>query len=397
MSLDLHNILQIAVNSGASDCHLKVGLPPMFRINGTLRPLKDHKRLLPEDLSKVATSILTGAHRERFKKQLDVDLAYGVPGVGRFRVNCFLQRGSVGLVFRVIPYKIPDPESLLLPESVLKVANEQRGLVLVTGATGSGKSTTLAAMIEHINSTRTCHIITIEDPIEFLLRDKHSIVNQREIGSDSTSFKQALRSALRQDPDVILVGEMRDLETIEIALTAAETGHLVMSTLHTLDATESISRVVSSFPPYQQNQARVQLASLLKAVICQRLVPRVDGKGRVPAVELLLSTARTRELILDENRSREIVDAIGEGLDTYGMQTFDQSLMWLLNRGYISYEEALRQATNRDDFALRVSGIESLDGEDRWRTGGMTSGQPSDRRQARQSQDSDLDFEIERF
>jgi twitching motility protein PilT len=245
----------------------------------------------------------------------------------------------------------------MLPKVLEKVAGEQRGLVLVTGTTGSGKSTTLAAMIDHINTTETCHIMTIEDPIEFLIRDKRSIVNQREVGVDTMSFGQALKSALRQDPDVILVGEMRDLETIETALTAAETGHLVMSTLHTLDATETINRIISAFPPYQQKQVRLQLGSVLKAVVSQRLVPRADGKGRVPAVEILLATARVRELIEDKDRTKEIPDAIAQGHVSYGMQTFDQSLMALLRASLITYEEALRQATNPDDFALRVSGI----------------------------------------
>ena len=245
----------------------------------------------------------------------------------------------------------------VVPRILEKVAGEQRGLVLVTGTTGSGKSTTLAAMIDHINATETCHIMTIEDPIEFLVRDKRSIVNQREVGVDTMSFGQALKSALRQDPDVILVGEMRDLETIETALTAAETGHLVMSTLHTLDATETINRIISAFPPYQQKQVRLQLGSVLRAVISQRLVPRADGKGRVPAIEVLLATARVRELIEDKDRTKEIPDAIAQGHLSYGMQTFDQSLMSLLKGNLISYEEALRQASNPDDFALRVSGV----------------------------------------
>jgi twitching motility protein PilT len=245
----------------------------------------------------------------------------------------------------------------MLPKVLEKIAGEQRGLILVTGTTGSGKSTTLAAMIDHINATETCHIMTIEDPIEFLIRDKRSIVNQREVGVDTMSFGQALKSALRQDPDVILVGEMRDLETIETALTAAETGHLVMSTLHTLDATETINRIISAFPPYQQKQVRLQLGSVLKAVISQRLVPRADGKGRVPAIEVLLATGRVRELIEDKDRTKEIPDAISQGHVTYGMQTFDQSLMGLLKSSLISYDEALRQATNPDDFALRVSGV----------------------------------------
>jgi twitching motility protein PilT len=395
MAFELQPVLKASIKAGASDIHLKVGVPPMFRIDGRLRPLKEVKRLTPEDLSRVATSIMSGAQRERFKKQLDIDLAYGVPGVGRFRVNIFLQRGSVGVIFRVIPYRVPSIDNLLLPPIIKKIANERRGLILVTGATGSGKSTTLAAMISHINNTRRDHIVTIEDPIEFLIRDKKSIISQREIGSDSHSFHGALRAALRQDPNVILIGEMRDLETIEIALTGAETGHLVMSTMHTMDASETVSRIISAFPVHQQTQARAQVATLTKAVICQRLVPRKDGKGRVPAIEVMLSTARIRELMMDETRHREIADAIAEGHSTYGMQTFDQSLMWLLNHDLITYEEALLQTSNRDDFALRVSGIEGASSGDRWESfsGGTTSPGAS----SGQGRTAGDDFEIERF
>ena len=355
--MELNEILQLALRAAASDIHLKAGLPPMFRVDGALVPLKDARRLPPEEVARMTFSIMNEFQREKFKQTNEVDLAYGVPGLGRFRVNIFQQRGTVGGVFRVIPFKIQTIEQLMLPKVIEKLAGEQRGLILVTGTTGSGKSTTLAAMIDHVNATETCHIMTIEDPIEFLVRDKRSIVNQREVGVDTMSFGQALKSALRQDPDVILVGEMRDLETIETALTAAETGHLVMSTLHTLDATETINRIISAFPPYQQKQIRLQLGSVLKGVISQRLVPRADGRGRVPAIEVLLSTARVRELIEDKDRTKEIPDAIAQGNVSYGMQTFDQSLMWLLKSGLISYEEALRQATNPDDFALRVSGI----------------------------------------
>ncbi|HET8541729.1 MAG TPA: type IV pilus twitching motility protein PilT [Anaeromyxobacter sp.] len=355
--MELNEILQIALRAGASDIHLKAGLPPMFRVDGALVPLKDARRMPPEEIGRMAFGIMNDYQKEKYKQTNEVDLAYGVPGLGRFRVNVFQQRGTLGVVLRVIPFKISTIEQLMLPKVLEKVAGEQRGLVLVTGTTGSGKSTTLASMIDHINATETCHIMTIEDPIEFLIRDKRSIVNQREVGVDTMSFGQALKSALRQDPDVILVGEMRDLETIETALTAAETGHLVMSTLHTLDATETINRIISAFPPYQQKQVRLQLGSVLKAVISQRLVPRADGKGRVPAIEVLLATARVRELVEDKDRTKEIPDAIAQGHVTYGMQTFDQSLMALLKGGMISYEEALRQATNPDDFALRVSGI----------------------------------------
>jgi twitching motility protein PilT len=356
-TMDLNEILQVAQRGGASDIHLKAGLPPMFRVDGALVPLKDGRRMPPEEIGGMAFGIMNDFQKEKFKQTNEVDLAYGVPGLGRFRVNIFQQRGTIGVVLRVIPFKIQSIEQLMLPKILEKIAAEQRGLVLVTGTTGSGKSTTLAAMIDQINATETCHIMTIEDPIEFLIRDKRSIVNQREVGVDTMSFGQALKSALRQDPDVILVGEMRDLETIETALTAAETGHLVMSTLHTLDATETINRIISAFPPYQQKQVRLQLGSVLKSVISQRLVPRADGKGRVPAIEVLLATGRVRELIEDKDRTKEIPDAIAQGHVSYGMQTFDQSLMWLLKSSHISYEEALRQATNPDDFALRVSGV----------------------------------------
>jgi twitching motility protein PilT len=355
--MELNEILQIALKAGASDIHLKAGLPPMFRVDGALVPLKDARRLPPEEIGRMALGIMNDFQREKYKQTNEVDLAYGVPGLGRFRVNVFQQRGTLGVVLRVIPFKIMSIEQLMLPKVLEKIAGEQRGLVLVTGTTGSGKSTTLAAMIDHINANETCHIMTIEDPIEFLIRDKRSIVNQREVGVDTMSFGQALKSALRQDPDVILVGEMRDLETIETALTAAETGHLVMSTLHTLDATETINRIISAFPPYQQKQVRLQLGSVLKAVISQRLVPKSDGKGRVPAIEVLLATTRVKELIEDKDRTKEIPDAISQGHVSYGMQTFDQSLMSLLKQNLITYEEALRQATNPDDFALRVSGI----------------------------------------
>src|SRR5438045_4080754 len=332
--MELNEILQVALRGGASDIHLKAGLPPMFRVDGSLVPLKDARRLPPEEISRMAFGIMNDYQKEKFKAQNELDLAYGVPGLGRFRVNVFQQRGTIGVVLRVTPFRITPIEQLLLPKILEKIAGAQRGLVLVTGTTGSGKSTTLASMVDHINTNETCHIMTIEDPIEFLIRDKRSIVNQREVGVDTLSFGQALKSALRQDPDVILVGEMRDLETIETALTAAETGHLVMSTLHTLDATETINRIISVFPPYQQKQVRIQLGSVLKAVISQRLVPRADTKGRVAAVEILKTTGRVRELIEDKDRTKELSDAIAQGHHSYGMQTFDQSLMWLVKNNY---------------------------------------------------------------
>jgi twitching motility protein PilT len=303
-------------------------------------------------------------------------------------------------VFRVIPFGVKTIDQLYLPKIIEKIAQENRGLVLVTGTTGSGKSTTLAAMIEYINTERTSHIMTIEDPIEFLVRDRRSIVNQREIGVDTHTFSAALRAALRQDPDVILVGEMRDFETIETAITAAETGHLVMSTLHTLDATETINRIISVFPPYQQKQVRLQLSTILKAVISQRLVPRADGKGRVPALEVLISTAFTRELIADKDRTKELPDAISKGHTTYGMQTFDQSLMGHVKSGVISYEEALKHVSNPDDFALRFRGIESTsDSEWTGFTGDEDEGNASDKKPENDGVaglDED-DFSIDRF
>ncbi len=357
--MDLNDLLKIAAKGGASDVHMKAGLPPMFRIDGALVPLKDGKRLSPEDVARMGLGIMNSFQKEKFKEYNEIDMAYGVPGVGRFRVNVFQQRGSIGIVFRVIPFRIASTEELNLPKTVEKIAMERRGLILVTGTTGSGKSTTLASMIDFINARRTGHILTIEDPIEFLIRDKRCIVNQREVGVDTISFGQALRSALRQDPDVLLVGEMRDLETIETALSAAETGHLVLSTVHTLDATETVNRIISAFPPYQQKQIRLQLGAVIKGVVSQRLVPRVDGKGRVPACEVMIATSRIRDMVEHEEKTKEIKEAIQQGFVSYGMQTFDQSLMGLLNKKLISYEEALRQCTNPDDFALRVKGISS--------------------------------------
>ncbi|MDP2156817.1 MAG: type IV pilus twitching motility protein PilT [Nitrospirota bacterium] len=357
--MDVNDLLKEAHGQGASDLHLKVGSHPILRINGELSPFSTEKRLSQEDTLKMAFAVMSPGQREIFKKRNDIDLAYSVPGLGRFRCNIFIQRGTVGLVFRVIPMRIPTIEELLLPDIIKKIAMESRGLILVTGTTGSGKSTTLAAMIDHINMNKTDHIMTIEDPIEYLHRDKRSIVNQREIGSDTESFSKAMRAAMRQDPDVILVGEMRDFETIQTALTAAETGHLVLSTLHTSDAAETVNRIISVFPPYQHKQVRIQLASVLKGIISMRLVPKTDGKGRVPAVEILIATATIKDCILDADKTKSINDAIAQGTLHYGMQTFDQSLFNLFKSGLISYEEALRRATNPDDFALRVKGIQS--------------------------------------
>lgn len=357
--MEINDLLKIAVSQNASDLHIKVGSPPILRINGELTPLTSENRVTQQDAMKIAFTVMSPGQREVFKKKNEIDLAYSVPGLGRFRCNVFLQRGTIGIVFRVIPIKIPSFEELNLPEILKKIAMEERGLVLVTGTTGSGKSTTLAAMIDYINSNRTCNIVTIEDPIEYLHRDKKSIVNQREVGSDTESFGKALRSALRQDPDVILVGEMRDFETIQTALVAAETGHLVFSTLHTIDATETVNRIIAVFPPYQHKQVRIQLASVIKGIISMRLLPRADGKGRVPAVEVLVATATIRDCIMDPDKTKMIPDAIAQGKIHYGMQTFDQSLFDLYKSGLVSYEEAMRRATNPDDFALKVKGVHS--------------------------------------
>jgi twitching motility protein PilT len=357
--MDINDLLKKAYALEASDLHIKVGSPPIVRIYGELAPLTTERRLNNEDAMKIALSVMSAGQAEIFKRKNDIDLAYSIPGLGRFRCNVFMQRGTVGMVFRVIPMKIPTIEELNLPDIIRKISMEQRGLILVTGTTGSGKSTTLATMIDLINTSRTEHVMTIEDPIEYLHRDKKSIINQREVGSDTESFGKALRQALRQDPDVILVGEMRDFETIQTSLVAAETGHLVLSTLHTIDAAETINRIIAVFPPYQHKQVRMQLSSVLRAIISMRLMPKADGKGRVPAVEVLIATATIKDCILDPDKTKTINDVIEQGAIHYGMQSFDQSLFSLYNSGLITYEEALRRATNPDDFVLKVKGIQS--------------------------------------
>ena len=357
--MELNDILKFARTAGASDVHIKVGLPPVYRINGELKPLTKAPHLTQEMTHEMAFNIMSANQRQRYEDVHELDMAYGVAGLGRFRVNIFSQRGAVSMVFRFIPFDIKNLDDLILPPVIKKIIGEKRGLVLVTGATGSGKSTTLAAMIDYINNNSTAHIVTIEDPIEFLHRDRRSIINQREVGTDTDSYANALKSALRQDPDVILLGEMRDIETMEIAMHAAETGHLVFSTLHTIDAGESINRIVGSFPPHHQRQIRAQLASVLKAVISQRLIPRIDGKGRVPAVEVMVSTARVRELIDDPNKTSLLAETIQQGYVSYGMQSFDQSLMSLVKRDLVSFEEAVAQSSNPADFKLKFSGISS--------------------------------------
>ncbi len=376
--MDLRDLLKIAVERKASDLHIKVGSPPVIRIDNRLVPLSEKPRVSQEDAIRMIASVMNEDQREHFKQKHEIDVAHSVQGLGRFRANIFQQRSTVGMVMRVIPIKIQTIEELNLPPVVEKLAMETRGMILVTGATGTGKTTTLATMVEHMNTVRTAHIITIEDPIEYLLRDKKCLVNQREVGVDTDSFAEALRSALRQDPDVILVGEMRDYETISTGILAAETGHLVLSTLHTVDATETINRIISVFPPYQQRQVRLQLAALLKGIISMRLIPRADGRGRVPAVEVMVATATMRECIIDADKTRKIPDFIAAGHSQYGMQTFDQSLMTLYKRGLITFEEALLWASNPDDFALRARGIEATweqatrgDSEERSKVSGL--------------------------
>jgi twitching motility protein PilT len=361
MAIKIDDLLRVACGHNASDLHLKVGAFPFMRIGGELHPVENAPRLKPEDTLDMAFSMMSNRQKQRFKEVSEVDIGYGVSGLGRFRANIFQQRGTVSIVLRVIPDATKSAAQLGLPPVIEKISEERRGLILVTGATGSGKSTTLAAMIDIINSTRSGHIVTIEDPIEFLHRDKQSFVTQREVDVDTRSFAEALRGALRQDPDVILVGEMRDHETIETALTAAETGHLVLSTLHTLDATETITRIVSSFPAHQQKSVRIQLAGILKAVISMRLVRAAKGAGRVPAIEVLVSTAFIRDHIINEEKTYLIREAIAAGTSQYGMQTFDQSLFHLLQASLITQEEALHNATNPDEFKMRVSGIYSKD------------------------------------
>jgi len=374
--MNVNDLLKAAVEKGASDLHLKVGSYPLARIHGRLTTINEEKKLDHEDLVEMAAAVMSNTHRQKFKDAQEVDLAYSVAGLGRFRCNVFQQRGTIGIVLRVIPMQVRSIDALGLPPVLQKISAEERGLVLVTGTTGSGKSTTLASMLDYINTTRSSHIITIEDPIEYLHRDNVSIINQREIGIDTRSFAFALRSALRQDPDVILVGEMRDVETIETALHAAETGHLVFSTLHTLDAAETINRIISVFPPHQQKQIRIQLATVLKAAISQRLMPSAAGNGRVPAVEVLVATAFIKDCIVDKDKTHLIPGAIAAGTSQYGMQTFDQSIFSLFSQGLITYEEALRWASNVDEFKLKVQGVSTTSDTARDQMASTVFGQP---------------------
>jgi twitching motility protein PilT len=364
MAADVRLLLKEMVDRGGSDLYVTSESPPVVRIEGVNHTL-DGEPLTPTEVEGLANSLMTERQRALFEEEMEMNLGISSSKLGRFRVNVFRQRGAVGVVVRQIKTQIPSIDDLGLPAILKEIAVTKRGLVLVTGATGSGKSTTLAAMLDYINGQRTAHIVTIEDPIEYLHRDRKCIINQREVGFDTAAFGCALKGSLRQDPDVILVGEMRDLETTETALAAAETGHLVLSTMHTIDAPETITRIVAMFPPHQQRQIRLQLSGVLKGIVSQRLIPRASGKGRVAAVEVMVSTARVRDLIDDRDKTIQLRDTIAQGYTTYGMQTFDQALMDLVKREIITFEEALRQSSNPDDFKLKFSGISST-GDQGW-------------------------------
>jgi twitching motility protein PilT len=356
--MNLKQMMQEMLKRQASDLHLRVGIKPTIRADGALIPI-DEQILYHDDMDKILSQILNDEQKERFMKKREMDLALSISKVGRFRINLYKQRGTMGIAIRQVNTRVPNFEELNLPATIKDIAESKRGLVIVTGTTGSGKSTTLASIVEHINSTRSENILTIEDPIEYIYRDKKSIISQREVGGDTESFATALRHAFRQDPDIILVGEIRDSDTMGIALTAADTGHLVLTTLHTLNAVETISRIISFFPPHQHQQIRLLLSGTLRAILCQRLLTRSDGPGRVPAVEALVSTGATREAIVDPEKTKTILDLIESGNIQYGMQSFDQSIMKLYRSGYISYEQAMAQCSNPDDFDLRVKGITS--------------------------------------
>jgi twitching motility protein PilT len=355
--MNLASICRSAIQQGASDVHLKAGRPPCLRINGVITPLAGATALADEALTRMAWDIMSPIQRERFKTTLDLDMGWELEGLGRFRVNVFMQRHKMGMVLRIIPEEVLSIADLGLPSVLKKIATEPRGLVLVTGTTGSGKSTTLAAMVEEINRRHPYHIVTIEDPIEFSFKDRKSVINQREVGADTQTFSSGLRAVLRQDPDVVLIGELRDPESVKIALDAAETGHLVLSTLHTLDAPETISRIVAFFEPHHQAQVRLQLSSVLRAVISQRLVPTIDG-SRVAALEIMRNTGTISDCIADPTRLSEIKDHIVRSSSVHGTQTFDQAVYALLQADRISRETALRSVNNPDELELRMQGIE---------------------------------------
>jgi twitching motility protein PilT len=381
MGFEIDEALKHVVDREGSDLHIKADSPPVARVHGDLWALRGAEPLSGEVTEKALHTIADDRHLTEFDEHGEVDFSYEIPGVSRFRVNAFRQRGDVSIALRAIPFQVRTIDDLGLPEVVRKLADEPRGIILLTGTTGSGKSTTLAAMIDHINSTKARHVVTMEDPIEYLHRDKLSIINQREIGADTESFARAMKRVLRQDPDVILIGEMRDEETVRTALSAAETGHLVMSTLHTLDATETINRIIDFFPPHLQQQGRVMLASTLRGAVSQRLVPRADREGRVAVSEVMTVTGRIQDLILNPEETGKITEVIAEG-DFYGMQTFDQALLGYVSEGIVSEEVAMATASSPHDFKLmlgaggqRASGIEQvMDGNG---AGGEKSPAPS--------------------
>lgn len=351
-------IIQQMLARKGSDIHLRVGLKPTLRIDGRLFSADDQV-LMPQDMEKILSQVLTEKQLLRFHQRREMDLALSISKMGRFRINLYKQRGTVGIAIRHVNTVIPTYKDLNLPDTIKDIAEARKGLIIVTGTTGSGKSTTLASIIEHINSTRSENILTIEDPIEYIYRDKKSIISQREVGGDTESFTTALRHAFRQDPDIVLIGEVRDADTMGISLTAADTGHLVLTTLHTMNVVETITRIISFFPPHQHQQIRLLLAGTLRAVICQRLLPRADGPGRIPAIEIMITTASIREYIIDQMKTPLISELVEQGTVQYGMQSFDQSIMKLFRSGLISYEEALAQSSNPDDFDLRCKGITS--------------------------------------
>lgn len=354
--MNLKNTLEMMIAERGSDLHLRAGYPPCIRVDGEIRRISEVK-LLPKDVEQTALAIMTPEQRAMFESSNEIDFAFGVSGLGRFRTNIYRQRGTLSINLRAIPAKIATIDELNLPDILKDIALQPRGLILATGVTGSGKSTTLAALVEHINQNLPVNIITIEDPIEFLHHSGKALISQREIGVDTESYSTALRYILRQDPDVILIGEIRDEETTRVALMAADSGHLILSTLHTLDAPQTIQRMVSYFPPHQHDQIRRQIASTLRAVISQRLLPRKDGHGRAPAVEVMIGTEAIRDYITDPAKIKEVRDLIKDG-GQYGMQTFDQAVIHLYRQGLITYEIGLQYASTPDEFRLRIEGIQ---------------------------------------
>ena len=368
--MNLKQMLVEMLNRKASDLHIRVGVRPHLRVNGVLEQIATDPVSI-ESMEKIVSQILNEQQLERYQRKNEMDLALSVAKLGRFRINLYRQRGTSGIAIRAVNTAVPGFSDLNLPEAIAKLARQRRGLIVITGTTGSGKSTTLASLIEHINDNRADNILTVEDPIEYIYRDKKSIISQREVGGDTETFASALRAAFRQDPDTILIGEVRDLETMSIALTAADTGHLVLTTLHTLNVVETITRIISFFPPHQHQQIRLLLAGTLQAIVCQRLLTRSDKAGRVPALEIMINSAAIRECIIDPEKTVDIPDLIEAGNVQYGMQSFDQAIMRLYKSGMISFEEAMGQATNPDDFDLRLRGITGS--SDRWSEEGGSS------------------------